>query len=348
MALMQALREKMAQWTREAGGPGMRRFLVHAAGLLACLEKARTSKNQALALYQTNARQCLFYLQALCRAYKKTGTKKRFKDIGGSVKILEDQLGKIDYWDGWVTECSACKGFPLAMLRTLRDHRERELEVMQRMLDEGCWLADKDSALEKILDSLAEEDWQKAGKDREKIARFLVEEISELDAACHTGVFDFQELETGVHEFRRQLRWIGIYAFAFDGLIQLRMVEKPESLYYKYMTEVVVKSPFHSLPPEKTGIAPLHFSAPDYFALSWIIAEIGKIKDVGQKIEALREVARESNCEGHRNLEDCFARIIPDADRTLAEIPNDMTVLIETFVMRDRILQRLAASLTTC
>ena len=345
---MQSLRGKLAHLTSKAGEPGMQRFLLHSASLLSCLEKAREDKNKALALYQTNARQCLFYLQALCRAYKKTGTKKRFKDIGGAVKILEDQLGKIDYWDGWLKECSACKGFPIAMLRTLRDHRERELLVFQRMLDDGRWFADDDSTLDHILDSLAEEDWHKAGKDREKIARFLIDEITELDAACRSGGFDFHELETGVHEFRRQLRWIGIYAFAFDGLIQLRMVENPETFYQKYMTEAVVKSPFNILPPEKTGIVPLHFSAPDYYALSWIIAEIGKIKDVGQKIEALHDVARESNCEGQRNLEACYARIIPDAERTLTDIPLKTAGLLETLVMRDCILQRLAASLAKC
>ena len=153
---MQSLRGKLAHLTSKAGEPGMQRFLLHSASLLSCLEKAREDKNKALALYQTNARQCLFYLQALCRAYKKTGTKKRFKDIGGAVKILEDQLGKIDYWDGWLKECSACKGFPIAMLRTLRDHRERELLVFQRMLDDGRWFADDDSTLDHILDSLAE------------------------------------------------------------------------------------------------------------------------------------------------------------------------------------------------
>ena len=62
-----------------------------------------------------------------CALFIKNGKKKRLKDIGEIMKILEYHLGQIYYWDGWVTEPSTCKIFPTSMLRIPRNHSARTL-----------------------------------------------------------------------------------------------------------------------------------------------------------------------------------------------------------------------------
>jgi hypothetical protein len=346
-----SLREKMESLVSGSEFPGMLRFAVQLEKLLSCVESAVAAGDRdqaAWAFYQSTARQWLFYLQALCRIYKKVGSKKRFKALGETVKELEDRLGAIDYWDAWVKLCEPVKELPPAMLETMLQHRSDEVAALQQVLENGAWL-DKDCpALGVILEELEAEDWEKPGKDREKIAEFLCEELEEIEQKYSAGEFDFAQLEDGVHEFRRQLRWISIYGHALHGLLQTDAEVKPEAFHEKYMTESVLKSPFNELPPAPAKGKVLEVQLGDFYALSWLISQIGKIKDQGQKIEALHHVAEESGVVQDAALEKCFAAMIPAAEQTMQEIPALVAPMVETFLVEERILSRMRQTLAAC
>lgn len=346
-----SLREKMEEVLGGSEFPGMQRFAVQLEKLLGCAESAVAAGNHdqaAWAFYQSPARQWLFYVQALCRVYKKVGSKKRFKALGETVKELEDRLGAIDYWDAWVKLCEPEKSIPSVMLDTMLRHRGDEVAALQQLLERGGWLDADCPALGAIMEELEAEDWEKPGKDREKIAEFLCEELQEIEQKHAEGEFDFTELEDGVHEFRRQLRWISIYGHALHGLLQTDAEVKPEAFHEKYMTESVLKSPFNQLPPAPAKGKVLRVAAADFFALSWLISQIGKIKDQGQKIEVLHQVAEESGVVQDAALEKCFATMIPAAEQTMQEIPALVAPMVEAFLMEDRILARMRQTLAAC
>ena len=85
-------------------------------------------------------------------------------------------------------------------------------------MDEGGWLKRDFERLHLIAEELDAVEWHAAEKDRRKVAKFLVGELEEIEVAYGKNEFDFTELETGVHELRRQLRWVSIYAQSLDGL----------------------------------------------------------------------------------------------------------------------------------
>lgn len=335
---MNATRETWQRAIKQQRDTGMQRFLVYGDRLCECLDSSREQAQPALAFYLTKSRQWLFYLQALCRVYKKVGTKKRFKAMGESIKAIEDQLGKIDYWDGWLKESANVAGFPAAMTAAIQTHKDQELQTLHELLETGQWWSGK--AMDQWLKELEDEDWHKAGKDRREIIEFLNEEIAEIDAAVRAQTYDFSLLEEGVHEFRRQLRWISIYAHALHGLLQLRAVSNPAAIYQSYLTESVLASPFNQLPPTPAGVEPILISAPNFYALSWLIAQIGKIKDHGQKIEALHIVAREAGLENDAAWLACSKTMLPEAPAHEEDLATMVGAMVQKFVVKDGMLQR--------
>lgn len=317
---------------------GHRRFIKHLGRLLPCLSQASVASDPALALFQTPARQWLFYLQSLCRVYREVQGKKPFKALAEPIKALEDQLGAVDYWDAWLKEAATKKGFPARMKSVLERHKSGELATLQKLIDSDGWFANDFERIRSILDALSEVDWHKPNKDRRKVAEFLSDELKEIEKEYRDGEIDFAELELGVHEFRRQLRWISIYAQSLEGLVQLRSVEPVPGDLKKYMTKAIKESRYNILPPREEGIEPVYLSAPHFYALSWVIAEIGEIKDDGLKIEAFNHAGKEAGLS-----EGTVAPLLRDCKHTLGTIPDRVAEIARTFIIKDAVLKSLMA-----
>ena len=60
--------------------------------------------------------------------------------------------------------------------------------------------------------------------------------------------------------------------------------------WQRYLGEAVVSSPFNRLPPPVSGVPPLTLPAPLFYALSWAIAELGRIQDAALVTERRRLV----------------------------------------------------------
>ena len=318
--------------------PGHRRFIKHLGRLMPCLVQASVASSPALALFETPARQWLFYLQSLCRVYREVQGKKPFKALAVPIKALEDQLGAVDYWDAWLKEAATKKGFPARMKTVLKRHKSDELAALQKLIDEDGWFANDFERVRSILETLGAVEWHKPAKDRRKVAEFLADELKEIETEYREGEIDFAELELGVHEFRRQIRWISIYAQSLDGLVQLRATQPVASDLQKYMTKAVLESPYNVLPPPVEGIEPVYLSAPHFYALSWVIAEIGIIKDDGLKIEAFTKAGTEAGLS-----ERTIAPLVRDCKHTLGTIPDRVAEIARTFIIKDAVLKGLMA-----
>ena len=90
---------------------GLDRFRIQLDKLELILTDIKSVKERALALYQSPARQILFYLQALTHIYEEMHNRKRFEKMRLAFKSLEDQLGKVDYYDGFIKEFSVQENF---------------------------------------------------------------------------------------------------------------------------------------------------------------------------------------------------------------------------------------------
>jgi hypothetical protein len=86
------------------------------------------------------------------------------------------------------------------------------------------------------------------------------------------------------------IRWLSIYPQALRGCIQLSSPKTAIPKYLsKYLTKAVKTSPYNILPDAADQKHFLLFDKNRFYALSWLIGELGNLKDNGLKVEVIKE-----------------------------------------------------------
>jgi hypothetical protein len=269
--------------------PAANKFAHHLQVLQQLLAKAGTQKNPALWLSRNNARTPLFMLEGLSRLYAHLHNKKRFLKMKEQFKLLEDALGFIDHYSAMATELSANKKIPLPVIKYLKAQTNNKLAYMNEVLADKNWLGTDNKRIKKISDKLADADWLAPADDLAAIKKEFQEEIADITDFVMDTNFHFNNMEADVHELRRKLRWLSIYPQALMGNIQLAATKKPAKHLAKYLTKPILTSPYNVMPPPPAGMPVWSLDKNHFLALSWIIAELGNLKDQGLRIMALKE-----------------------------------------------------------
>jgi hypothetical protein len=277
---------------KQSPGAGHQRFLKQMDYLSAQLALTRKADDPALALYTTGARTPLFMLESLARIYRTLHNKKTFGKLYDDFKLAEDMLGAIDYYDAFYKEFKTNKSFPEPLLRHFAKSRDTAAIVMGKMLKIEKWISKKQKKVKKINSRLERIDWLPPEEETPAIAGFIISEVQAIKNSLQSGKLAFNDIEAGVHELRRKLRWISIYTTSLNGLIQLEPQKTVPSSLKKYVTPDVVKSPFNQLPARKKGVVTIKINANTFYTLSWIIAKLGDLKDRGLKVHAVAEALK--------------------------------------------------------
>lgn len=317
------------------------RFAKQLQQLLPKLNAAKNLEDPALALYQSNTRQVLFYLEALARIYRNIHNFKRFERLRIIFKVIEDQLGRIDYYDGFIKELSIQENFPAILLDNLKEHYSGELKALNRMLQKQDWINDDSSMIKKIWEELEDADWKEPMEDRCAVGETIIADADLIEASYDDGILNFRSLENGVHKFRRELRWISIYAQALDGLIQLRRIDTPNPKLVVYLSKEVIANPFNKLPPLADDIEPIYIQAPNFYALSWLIEEGGKLKDEGLRVICIEDAIREVNFVEEKEVKQTARRLAVNSTHSLRQIKEKMEILADDFIHDARVLWRI-------
>lgn len=320
---------------------GLHRFTVQIDKLEKILNDIRSSKERALAFYQSPARQVLFYLESLTHLYGEMHNRKRFEKIRVASKTLEDQMGKIDYYDGFIKEFSVQKDFPVVLLDHIRQQMEKELRRLDVMLKKDGWSNGKMSALQSIKNKLQSADWKTGEEDRSGVGKAILHAIEKIKKDYSSGKLNFDDIEHGVHEFRRQIRWISIYAQAVDGLIQLKKSRKPDPALASYLTKEVLESPYNQLPAVKPGIIPINVDTEAFYALSWMIAESGRLKDDGLRVICLEDAIRATGYVDREKRKSTARHLAMKTKMPLNQIRKRVRILADKFIHLDKILDRI-------
>ncbi|MEP6796481.1 MAG: hypothetical protein ABJB16_19285 [Saprospiraceae bacterium] len=320
---------------------GLDRFNVYLTKVEQIIQTLPDSPERALAFYKTPARQYLFYLEALTHIYKMMHNKKRFERMRISFKSLEDQLGKIDYYDGFIKEFSLQENFPPILLECLRQHFNKELINLDVLLTKDGWITTEKSTIKSIERELSEADWMSGKEERKAIGKTIIDAIELIKSDYQTDKLNFKDIENGVHKFRREVRWISIYAQAIDGLIQLKPEVDADAELLPYQTKEVVESPFNILPVLKKGIQPIYIDTPVFYALSWIIAESGRLKDSGLRIIILEDAIRETHYVSEKEVKALTRILAVKSNKSLKEIKLTMKVIADKFIHHDKVLDRI-------
>jgi hypothetical protein len=268
---------------------GLQRFNYYLQLLQPMIDKANASENPALELYLQNARTPLFMLEALTRVYEKIHNKKIFGKQKVHFKLLEDMLGAVDHYDAFLKEMGSTKKIPAAIKKYLQTKTDEKLAALNEVLIGEGWTGSDNKRMNKIAAKLQKADWLDEAADAAAIKKQYAKSIASIVSDIATHEINFDNVEEDVHELRRELRWLSIYPQCFRGLFQLKPNNKPTAAQKKYLTKEITGSPYNKMPAKGKLKHTIILHANNFYALSWMIAELGKLKDSGLKVEALTE-----------------------------------------------------------
>lgn len=316
--------------------PGKQRFEYYLQQAESLMQQASASVNPAAWLYQNNGRTCFFMLEGLCRLYKSLHNPKKFGKILDHVKLIEDGIGAIDYYDHIAIDLKKIPGIPDFVLGYVEAQTREKTQRLNEVLRENGWLGKSGERFAKIREKLDEADWMKAEKETEAIRRFYDQEIRELIKEMPET---FTEMELHVHEIRRDLRWLSIYPQALNGLIQLHIQDEVVPHTEKYLTASVLESPYNRLPEAGDNPFILYLQQKRFLSLSWVIAEIGAIKDEGLAVMAIAEALEQTVRMTHENAVKEALRLLGKEDNLIRNLLNKASSICHDFIQEGHLNQ---------
>jgi DNA repair exonuclease SbcCD ATPase subunit len=276
---------------------GHARFDFYLTQLEKLLLNAAADENPALWLYRNNARTPLFMLEGLAKLYGGIHNPKKFEKLETHFKTLEDAIGAIDYYDAFAKQLSTDKKISADTIKFLQSRTAEKTSFLNDLLTEKNWIGENANRLAKIREKLNEADWLEEKAEIKAIKEFYEKFIGKINVFAKQYRSGFTELESQVHELRRKLRWLSIYPQALQGCIQLTDKPSGNKDSAKYLTPEIVNSPFNKMPDSGTNKFLLMFEKDYFLALSWLIAELGKLKDEGLRSVVLAEAKSESTTD---------------------------------------------------
>ncbi len=274
--------------------PGISRFDYFLNQLQPILTEATKQKNPALWLYRNNARTPLFMLESLAIMYNGFHNAKKIAKIKDHFKLLEDTLGAIDYYDTATKDLATNKQIPISIINYLQAQSREKIQSLNEMLAEKDWLLPVNNRIIKIRKKLEKADWLTEADEVKRMNEFYGESIYEIVAFAQSINFLFSDMEGEVHELRRKLRWLSIYPQAIRGAIQFGKSKTLPKYLAKYSTKEIVTSPYNKMPDAGDAKCFLLLNQAYFYALSWMIAALGTIKDDGLRFIAVKEALQQT------------------------------------------------------
>lgn len=268
-------------------------FFVHYVGIWArLLQQANHSKDAAQYLLTHDARTPLFYLEAMTRVLMHEHNPKRMRKLNELFKVFEDALGVMDYYAGLLHDFKGNRKIPVKARRLLQDKYRLSSEHLNTLLHEYRWLGTDADRLRKVHKSLDNMDWLNDRELRKALKRRYQDDIQAISREMKRPL---EDIENDVHELRRDTRWLSIFPQAFKGFIRLHPQAVIPTNLSKYATTEIIQSPFNQLPAVDSVDEVLWLNPAAYYGISWLIAQLGTLKDEGLRLQALTELLRETS-----------------------------------------------------
>jgi hypothetical protein len=248
--------------------------------------KAKTTDNPALFLYKNGARNILFMLEGLTRIHKDIVQDEKMNKWHERFKLLEDLLGQIDHTDAYAKQFEKNKVLDTKSILILKTETTTTIAILNKLLVEKKWLA---SSLEKFSKFIAKQNFIYDASYIKKIKNAYNEELIKIVEFAISLNGNITKLEDEVHEMRRKLRWLSIYAQSFQGVFQLVKPKAQPTWCKKYLKKEIVESPFNKLPIPIKNIPIIYLDYYAFIALSFMINELGSIKDMGLQQHLIKD-----------------------------------------------------------
>ncbi|HRG01962.1 MAG TPA: hypothetical protein PKZ75_12670 [Bacteroidia bacterium] len=313
-------------------------FLFYSAQLQDMLLKAKKQSNPALWLYKNNVRTTLFMLEALTRLHNKAFDEKLFSKWNKRFKKLEDLFGELDQFIVLENQLKKNKKVSKEILKYFSVHSTNILNKCNRRLTEKEWFNNK---LESFDNKLSEFDVEYNQEYLNELKYVVEDEVDSIYLFCEKVNFQFTKLEEEVHELRRKLRWLSIYAQALNGLIQLKKIKSNAKYKINYFNKEILNSPYNQLPKKPKNTIIIEYNSEAFFALSWIINELGKLKDNGINLQMLSDAIYIAENLNRVEAEEKSISLLALHKGVNEEILRNASDIMKTYLTEDKLLDAL-------
>lgn len=288
------------------------RFQPHLDRLKSFLlsDEAISGKDRVRKMIDDDARYSAFQLEGLSRIYE-SWPHSPFSKIRLQLKELEDQLGRVDEREEYLNFATKIEA-PSDAIDYLKKSAKESRHNLEKFLKPWTEprIEDGTTRLERIEGKIKE--WRDGSeeKERRKILDALVEHLKKIEDLP----YDMSRLQKGIHEMRRQLRWVLISIQALNGLVVLEdgsasLSREILDRYAHLIDEPVAKSRFNQIPENPEIKDPIRIHRTLYLALSDAVQRLGEIKSFGENVEALEEALMESDPEKYAEIEDAQDKV---------------------------------------
>lgn len=312
-------------------------FLHYSAQLQNLLSEAAKHQNPALWLHQHKVRTVLFMLEALTRIHQKAFNEKLFSKWYKRYKRLEDIFGKIDDHFVIMSKVNEGKNVPVTLLSYLSKQTDILLNDCNRLLNRKQWLNGRQFKFDKkIMEYTVLYDKEYAGE----LKKAIQDEIEEIKDFCEERDYTFTLIEDEVHEIRRKLRWLSMYGQALMGLIQLKK-KKVFKTKLNYLTQEILDSPYNLLPQKPEDGKVIFYDYHAFFALSYVIDALGKLKDSVLPVHMVSSVLVKTEHISLKAAEIKALKILVLKNDHELQAVTEASRLMKIFVTQDRIPDKL-------
>ena len=307
----------------------MQRFDIQIKKIATLLDNAKNKENPALWLYLNDLRTPMFMLEGLAKMYANLHNKKDFSKIKEQAKEIEDALGVVDFYISFQKEFSSNEKIPIVIKQFIDLKANEKIEVLNQILIKENWLNDK--RIDKVQKRLKKADWLKEEKEINAIQWYYTAEIAEINEFANSTKFEFDNVEEDVHELRRMLRWLSIYPQAMQGAVKLIANRVTSENVKKYLTKEIINSPFNQFATSKELIYFLQLNKNNFISLSWMIAELGKIKDNGLRIKVLEDALQATEYLKTADAETKAMQVLGKTQPSLISLLQEASTISKTY-----------------
>ena len=253
---------------------GYERFEYHLKQLDKILKVSADTDETIDVFVARDVRKLLFKLEGLARIYRIQY--EEFDPIYEKFKKLEDVLGKYLEAKEYFEFADKIRA-PESAVKKLKAVMDENKKLLAAALLK-TWMPDKNgvTGAEDMMEVLYDFEWDSDSVDRKLILDSFKRDIKKVIE----NNYDMDQLQAGVHELRRRLRWFSIYLMSTDGMIGIKkpLDEKKIPDWEKAIKKMDWsgdENPFVSLTFDR------------YSVLSYYISFLGELKDQGEYVGAV-------------------------------------------------------------
>lgn len=253
------------------------RFAPYLKSLRGTLESGQSLDQIAQALL-ASGRPASFSLQALCRVYEKEDD--RFKQMRDDFKGLEDGIGNYDKWNS-IYETALSEHKDQATLDRLKSQSDAALQTFSQLLSSKGWISadpQKPSLAAQHEEWLKNYAWKPRDEDRKVVLTHISKELDDLA----TTKYDMKILEVGngIHELRRDLRWVLIEQLGLDGMITLK---DPKECAIPAYADLPITDRYTQLRSTPLEPSPCQIDACVVAGAAKAVNDLGNVKDQAEQ-----------------------------------------------------------------